>query len=136
MAALFLLTIQFSSADQLSGSDHADRLISTPAYDEFFGGNGEDVFVIEQLGTTPDLILDFEPDADMLELSTSFLSGKKLTVNDFELTTSGVLSVKLDRRTIPIVDLRLRDVTFEVDQRKGSYLLKFRRQLGRQPQSR
>ncbi len=118
------------AADETRSGEFPDRLISTPERDEFFGGTGEDVFVIEELGKGPDLILDFEPEADRLELTPAFLTGLNLETDDFELSHKGVLSIKLDHRTIPVVDLKLSGMTFEINQRKGSYLLKFQRTIG------
>ncbi len=61
--------------DQLIGADGEDRLVGGRGHDELAGGGRADIFVFERVGDfipgeRRDLIEDFQPDEDLIDLTT------------------------------------------------------------------
>lgn len=135
--ALFLVLVavclvffsSFLKAETI-GDDEANRLQGTSEFDVFYGGDGADTFVVDSLSERPDWVLDFDPEeGDLVELVTDRLGLTSVTQSQFSLNQKGVLALKLDGENVPLINLGRSDVKFELDSRKGRYLLKFDKKL-------
>lgn len=128
---LVILAVFSSSALCDAVGDELDnRLVGSADFDVFYGGEGADTFVVDQLSERPDWILDFQPEqGDLIEIAAANLGLNAVNPSQFKLNSRGVLTLKVGAADIPLVDIRSGEFKFKIDSRKGRYFLKFDRKL-------
>lgn len=128
MAALVLCQAAMVQAEtpEITGTDGNDRLVGTPATDYFRGGPGADVFVINHLSASPDVIADFDPDeGDTVELAFASERQRPFQQENFSVDRKGVVKIKFGNQQKEVVKLNRSDLSLKLDPRKGRYFLKF-----------
>ena len=92
--------------DTLLGS-HGDDLLwggNDPEKDHLKGGKGADTFVFKQLTAEADVILDFQPGQDLLDLSAILSKGRYSAYSGFEAFDQFVRLRQLGRHTTIQID--------------------------------
>lgn len=87
------------NADHLIGGSGQDRLIGGQGVDILEGRGGADTFVLSNLASSADTIMDFEVGKDHIEISAALfggdlLAGVALTNPQFEINNTGLASTK------------------------------------------
>ena len=85
--------------DRLIGGLGNDRLDGGAAFDTLFGNAGSDTFVLTNLATSTDAIMDFEAGIDVLEVKADqfnggLVAGVNLTAAQLEINTTGFASTR------------------------------------------
>ena len=98
------LLVGFSGTDVLSGGAGNDRLVDGDGLDFLIGGTGADVFVFAA-DARLDVVLDFEPNLDVLDLSgiTGLNNFSQLSFQDLDVGT--LISVRGETIWIPVEGL-------------------------------
>ena len=121
----------YAAENEIVGSEGSDRLVGTPEPDYFVGGAGADVFVINYLSATPDVIADFNPEeGDIIELAfNSANRGMTFRRENFSINRRGVVKYRIGNTDQDLVRLNRSDLRLELDPRKGRYFLKFSKEF-------
>ncbi len=126
----FLMSFVIEASADTVGDARDNRLLGSEGFDEFYGGAGADVFVVDRLSERPDRILDFQPEeGDLIEIVAERIGLPKLDASQFSVSRRGVLRVQLEGEDVPLVDLGRSELTIKLDSKKGKYLLRFYKEL-------